>query len=223
MQLQKMLRLSDVELKTEGREGTFRGYASKYNGVDSYGDTILPGAYAKVAATAKNLPIFVNHDSLAVPIGKYTLVEDRDQGLFVEGELTLSIQKAREVYEALKAGSMSGLSVGIMLSDKDYELTDADDPWSGRVIKNVTALREISVCTYPADSKARITSLKTEGVRTVRDFEKALRDAGLSKTQAQTFIAAARDVFVEEKTRRDSEDQIDRVLSRVTAIQSKFH
>ena len=45
--IEKTLSLDDVELKTEGDAGVFRGYASKFNGIDSYGDTILPGAYQK--------------------------------------------------------------------------------------------------------------------------------------------------------------------------------
>lgn len=216
--IQKTLSLSECELKTDGDKGVFSGYASKYNGTDSYGDTILPGAYAKVAAKAKNIPIFLNHASWEVPIGKYTKVEDRPNGLYVEGELTLSIQKAREVYDALKAGSMSGLSVGIMLSKKDYDLVDDDDPWSGRVIKNVSELREISVCTFPADSKARINAVKTDGVTTVREFESALRDAGLSKSQAQSLISTARAIFVDEKSRRDSSEQVDKIQDAMDRI-----
>lgn len=216
--IQKTLSLSECELKTDGDKGVFSGYASKYNGTDSYGDTILPGAYAKVAAKAKNIPIFLNHASWEVPIGKYTKVEDRPNGLYVEGELTLSIQKAHEVYDALKAGSMSGLSVGIMLSKKDYDLVDDSDPWSGRVIKNVSELREISVCTFPADSKARINAVKTDGVTTVREFESALRDAGLSKSQAQSLISTARAIFVDEKSRRDSSDQVDKIQDAMDRI-----
>jgi hypothetical protein len=222
--IQKTLSLSECELKTDGDKGTFAGFASKYNGTDSYGDTILPGAYAKVAAKAKNLPVFLNHGTWEVPIGVYTKVEDREQGLYVEGELTLSIQKAREVYEALKAGSMSGLSVGIMLSKKDYELVDDEDPWSGRVIKNVSALREVSICTFPADSKARISAVKSaDEINTIRDLESALRDAGLSKSQAQSFIASARSVFVDEKSRRDSSNQVDKIQGAMDRILSNLN
>lgn len=221
--IQKTLSLSECELKTDGDKGVFSGYASKYNGTDSYGDTILPGAYAKVAAKAKNIPIFLNHASWEVPIGKYTKVEDRPNGLYVEGELTLSIQKAREVYDALKAGSMSGLSVGILLSKKDYDLVDDQDSWSGRVIKNVSELREISVCTFPADSKARISAVKTDGVTTIREFESALRDAGFSKSQAQGLIATARAVFVDEKSRRDSSDQVDKIQDAMDRILKKIN
>lgn len=41
----KSIPLQDVELKMmEGSTRKFRGYASVFNGKDSYGDVILPGA-----------------------------------------------------------------------------------------------------------------------------------------------------------------------------------
>ena len=46
MQMQhKTLSISDCEIKLDEKQGVFSGYASVFNGVDSYGDTILPGAY----------------------------------------------------------------------------------------------------------------------------------------------------------------------------------
>ena len=40
----KLASLEALEVKFDG-EGRFEGYASMFNGVDSYGDTIHPGAY----------------------------------------------------------------------------------------------------------------------------------------------------------------------------------
>ena len=45
MLIQKTLKFDDVALKMQGDSGTFEGYASKWDGVDSYGDTILKGAF----------------------------------------------------------------------------------------------------------------------------------------------------------------------------------
>lgn len=215
--LKKTIGFDVCEVKTDEKNGVFRGYASKFNGIDSYGDTILPGAYAKVVKTVKALPIFLNHETHDVPIGLYTLVKEDDKGLYVEGSLTLSIPKARDVYEAIKAGSLSGLSVGILLTHNDYELKDPDDIWSGRTIKNVSGLREISVCTYPADNVARISAVKSEGdVKTIRDLEERLRDAGFSKVDAMAFISNAKAVILDEKRRRDSETEVEKaVIGRI--------
>ena len=210
--LKKTLGFDVSELKATS-EGTFQGYASKFNGIDSYGDTILPGAYADVVSETKKLPIFLNHDTSEVPLGFYSVVKEDDKGLYVEGQLTLSIEKARDVHEALKAGSLSGLSVGILLAHDDYELKDKDDVWSGRTIKHVTGLREISVCTLPADDKARISAVKADKeVKTVRDLEETLRDAGLSKSNALAFISDAKAIFLGEKSRRDSETEAEKEL-----------
>jgi hypothetical protein len=45
MLIRKTLSLSSVDLKMEGDSGRFTGYASVFGGVDSYGDTIVKGAY----------------------------------------------------------------------------------------------------------------------------------------------------------------------------------
>ena len=212
--IEKTLSLDDVELKTEGDAGVFRGYASKFNGIDSYGDTILPGAYQKVLGE-KMPPIFLNHNTMDLPIGRYTAMKENAQGLYVEGKLTLSIQKARDVYEAMRAGTIDGLSVGILLSKQDYDWNED----GGRNIKSVSGLREISVCTFPADDRARIGL----GAISIRELEENLRDAGLSKAQAQAFISKAKELILSERDQRDSESEAEKqVLAKLKTIAGRF-
>lgn len=196
--LNKQIQLQDVELSVDGQPGTFRGYASKFNGIDAYGDTILPGAYDKVVAEGGTVPVFFNHDSFDLPIGKYTKLSANTQGLYVEGLLTLDIPRARDVYNALKAGTVTGLSVGIGIADDDWE---PNAETGGKTIKNISLLREISICTFPADDRARVSLVKAEDIEqmdTIRDVEKCLRDAGFSKSQALSFIAKTREIFASE-------------------------
>lgn len=202
--IEKTLDLQDVELSV-GESGTFRGYASKFNGVDAYGDTILPGAYDKVLADGGLIPVFFNHESTDIPIGKYTKLSANSQGLYVEGVLALDLPRARDVYTALKAGIVTGLSVGIGIAADDYELNET----GGKTIKNVSLLREISICTFPADDRARVSLVKSEDIdqmATIRDVEKCLRDAGFSKSQALAFVAKTKDIFTSESL-RDAEKQ----------------
>lgn len=204
--LNKQIQLQDVELSVDGQPGTFRGYASKFNGIDSYGDTILPGAYDKVIAAGGTVPVFFNHESLDLPIGKYTKLSANSQGLYVEGVLTLDIPRARDVYNALKAGTVSGLSVGIGIAEDDWE---PNAETGGKTIKNVSLLREISICTFPADDRARVSLVKAEDIdqmQTIRDVEKCLRDAGFSKSQALAFVAKTKDILSSESL-RDAEKQ----------------
>ena len=207
MEVSKQLDLSDVELKFDDHSeaGTFSGYATKFNSVDLVGDTILPGAFTKALENIGTLPIFFNHNSYDVPIGKYTKVEQNARGLKVEGQLILDIPKAQVVYSAMKAGVVSGLSIGFSINDDGYE--EKEDR-SGLIIKEIAKLREISICTYPCEPKAQITAVKSEDVeqlKTVRDFERFLRDSGFSKSAALAIVSRAKQVFADDL--RDSEKQ----------------
>lgn len=207
MEVSKQLDLSDVELKFDDQSeaGTFSGYATKFNSTDLVGDTILPGAFTKALENIGTLPIFFNHNSYEVPIGKYTKVEQNARGLKVEGQLILDIPKAKDVYAAMKSGVVSGLSIGFSINDDGYE---EKEDHSGYIIKEIAKLREISICTYPCEPKAQITAVKSEDVeqlKTVRDFERFLRDSGFSKSMALAIVSRAKQVFADDL--RDSENQ----------------
>lgn len=196
MKVCRAIPLVESELKfldsTDG-PGTFGGYASAFNNVDSYGDTILPGAF-KSSLHSHGLPkLFFNHDSRMLPIGKILAAEEDNRGLLVKGELTPNLPAAEEVLAALKHGTVDGLSIGFYLRSGDYK--ENDD--GGRTIKRVSQLIEISVVNFPAEADARINlaSVKTadiDGINTIRDLERFLRDAGASKGLAVALVSRAK-------------------------------
>lgn len=195
----KTLLLNDVGLKFKGADGgTFSGYASVFGGVDSYRDTIMPGAYKQVLdlikAGAMRMPkMFINHKSWEMPVGKWTLMEEDEKGLYVEGEFTPGNPEAAVAKAALHHNTVDGLSIGYSLSSEDVEFRD-----DIRVIKNISKLHEISVVTYPADDDARIESVKSalELVKDIRDLEDFLRDAGgFSKTLAAATAGHCKRIF----------------------------
>lgn len=194
----KTLSLNDCEIKLASDTGKFEGYASTFNNVDSYGDTILPGAY-KETLSANGLPkMFILHRSYELPIGKWLDASEDSKGLYVKGELTPGLSMANDVNAALKHGTLDGLSIGYALRKADYQPSDKIE--GGRIIKKISLLSEISPVTFPADSFARIdlSSVKSEleSVETIRDFERFLRDAGgLSKSITEAVIARAKVVF----------------------------
>ncbi len=199
----KSLPLSDCQIKLDDSgAGKFRGYASVFGGVDSYGDTIIKGAYAYTLREHGKPKMFVNHDSFALPVGKWLTAKEDDHGLLVEGELTPGMAQAADAHAALKHGTVDGLSIGYMLKKGDWE--DSDN--GGRIIRKVSRLGEVSIVTFPADGAARIDleSVKAEGldqIQTERDLEFFLRDAGrFSKSLAQAVASRARTIF-----RRDAE------------------
>jgi HK97 family phage prohead protease len=196
--LRKTLSISDAQVKfaADGSAG-FTGYASVFGGVDSYGDTIVRGAYDYSLRTHGKPKMFVNHDSMGLPVGKWLVAKEDDHGLYVEGEFTPGMARAEEARASLKHGTVDGLSIGYLLKKGDYdEMEDGK-----RVIRRVSRLFEVSVVTFPADEAARVdlASVKSDevdSIETVRDFEYFLRDAGgLSKGLAQALVSRVRVLF----------------------------
>lgn len=197
MLVRKTLSFSECDIKMQGDTGVFEGYASVFGGVDSYGDTIIKGAYADTLANNGMPKMFYNHNVWdGMPIGKFAVAEEDDKGLFVRGELTPGMMISADVRAAMKHGTVDGLSVGGYLSAGDWNVRDD----GVRVISKWSKLVEISVVPFPADSAARIDieSVKSEveAINTIRDFERFLRDAGgLSKGAAEVLAARAKVVF----------------------------
>lgn len=226
----KTLSLSECDIKLAGDgAATFEGYASKFNLVDSYGDTILPGAYADTLKQNGQPKMYGEHSYFlggsGLPIGKWQASED-DTGLYVRGELTKGMSLANDYHAALKHGTIDGLSVGGMLSPADYEEKDT----GGRIIKRWTKLVEVSIVAFPADKHARVDldtvksamlSAEISHLETIKDFERFLRDAGgLSKGLALALTSRAKSIF-----RSDSDgapeakamQELDAALKRLQA------
>lgn len=221
MLLQKTLSLSDVSLKMDGDTGKFSGYASVFGGVDSYGDTIVKGAFAATLAEA-HPKMFFNHE-WTMPIGKWTTLQEDDHGLFVEGEMTPGLALAADVRAAMKHGTLDGLSIGGFLRKGDYEETE-----KGRTITKWSKLMEVSPVVFPADSAARISNVKTidfeallPECKTERDIERLLRDAGLGKWEAMATISRAKAIFSGRDASDDAEAKTERlVLERLQRLAS---
>ncbi len=178
------------EIKAVSDDGLFSGYASVFDNVDSYGDIVRKGAFVESIseweAKGKMPPILWNHDP-SDPIGIYTKMQEDDKGLYVEGKLLIDdVPRARQTHALMKAGVIDGLSIGYRVKEYlynvDEEVTD--------LIK--LSLREVSIVTFPANPETRIEAVKSRldagELPTLSEFEKFLREAGFSKSQA-TAIA----------------------------------
>ena len=211
MLLRKTLSLSDVQLKLAGDQAaTFSGYASVFGGVDSYGDTIVKGAFESTLRTNGKPKMFLEHAAFSfnasgaagLPIGKWLTAKEDDHGLFVEGELTPGMSLSEDVRAAMKHGTLDGLSIGGLVKKGDYDETE-----NGRVIRRWSTLLEISPVAFPADKAARVdqASIKAaegglleaiEDLQTIRAFERFLRDAGsFSKGAATALVARAKALY----------------------------
>lgn len=224
MMMRKNLVLDNVGLKfAKGDTGAFSGYASVFGGMDSYRDTIMPGAYKSVieriqAGSARMPKMFINHKSYELPVGKWLSMEEDDKGLFMFGELTPGMDEAKTVKAAMQHGTIDGLSIGYGLNRDDVEMVEKEDG-TVRVIKNVSELYEISIVTYPADDAARVdlSSVKSalDQVESIKDFEDFLREAGgFSKSLATATASRAKRLFSQSESEKSKlPDELQRIIA----------
>jgi len=224
MMMKKNLVLDDVGLKfAKNDTGAFSGYASVFGGVDSYRDTIMPGAYKSVidrikAGSARMPKMFINHKSYELPVGKWLSMEEDDKGLFMFGELTPGMDEAKTVKAAMQHGTIDGLSIGYGLNNDDVEYEE-EEYGRVRIIKNVSELYEISIVTYPADDAARVdlSSVKSvlDQVESIKDFEDFLREAGgFSKSLATATASRAKRLFSQSESEKSKlPDELQRIIA----------
>lgn len=210
----KQLSLNQTEFKF-GSEGSleFSGYASVFNGVDSYGDTIKPGAY-KGTLEQRERPVALRWQHWGPIIGKFTEMFEDEKGLFVRGELTKGHSTAEDTAALLRHGAISGLSIGYIA--KDFSETE----YGGRVLKDIE-LFEISVVEEPADNSAHISTVKSvfDECATLKEVEQAMRrHCGLSQSVSTAIVSAVKNAV----NRSESESEQHALDEVVKSINSKF-
>jgi len=203
----------DAEIKAdEDEDGMFEGMASTFGNMDLVGDVIRRGAFKESLKRrpAHKVKMLWQHRS-DEPLGVFSEMKETRQGLFVRGQLALSIQRGREAHELMKLGAIDALSIGFRVPEGGAE-TDKD---GNRILREID-LMEVSVVTFPANPKAEIGRVKSiiegGGFPTERQFERLLmRDAGFSLEEAKTIISRG---FKHLQSIRDvAEDDVDEVIA----------
>lgn len=167
------------DIKGVEEDGTFSGYASVFNVLDSQKDIIANGAFKRTLEKRNaDIKLLWQH-KLDEPIGVFLNIKEDSHGLFVKGKLLLDVTRAKEAYSLLKSGAINGMSIGYSVVLADY-----DDVKGIRILKDVD-LFEISLVTFPANKDATITSVKAEIPSTLREYEKFLRENGYSRSEAK--------------------------------------
>lgn len=147
------------ELKEADAEtGTFTGYAATFSDKpDSYGDVIDKGAFKKTLKEMGNrVKILWNHITTE-PIGKPVELMEDENGLLVKGKLSLGVQRAREVFELMKDGVITEMSIG-------YDtITEKVEEAGVKTIRHLKEVRlwDVSPVTYAANSEAQIMAVKS--------------------------------------------------------------
>jgi len=143
-----------LELKSLDAQGRFAGYASVFDNVDTQNDVILRGAFTRTLSNRiSHIKLLWQHQQ-DEPIGVFDEIFEDDRGLYVEGRLLLTVQRAKEAYSLLKESAISGLSIGY--SPVKYRI----DSNSGVRYLSEVELWEVSLVTFPANEAANVTVVK---------------------------------------------------------------
>ena len=180
-----------LKIKSVSESGEFEGYGSVFGVKDSYDDIVVPGAFSNSLARWKEKgawPAMLWQHKMDEPIGVYAEMQEDDVGLYLKGKLLIDDDPlAKRAHAHMKAGSITGLSIGYML--KDWEYDRAKEAW---MLKELD-LWEVSLVTFPANDEARISDVKSAFARgetpSPKSIERVLRDVGLSRSQAKAFMA----------------------------------
>lgn len=170
-----------IEVKASAETpGAFAGILSTYGNVDDVGDVCERGCYDRtIRERGIKRPYLWQHDQ-ASPIGSFVITSSEDS-LAVEGRFNMEVARGREGYALLKAGDITGLSIGYIARDFFYDekgvrhLTDVD-------------LLEGSLVTIPANSLAQAQA-KAGRLEKMSRFAQMQSLKGLTEDQRKAILA----------------------------------
>lgn len=211
-----------VKAVDDAPEGTIEGYGSVWGQVDSYGETVVKGAFKASLREWKKrkrpIPMLWQHRS-DQPIGGWHTYEEDDYGLKLVGLLNLETQRGKEAWSDVKAQNVGGLSIGYYELEADPFAWDRPSEEPRKLIK--LDLRETSVVTFPALREAQIDAVKARIARgerlTEREFEKFLREKlNLSRADAEQINRVGYRAWRQREA--GQADQADEVVESIRSL-----
>lgn len=166
----KEIKQFKFSMKAIKEDGSFSGHAAVFGNEDLGGDVIEPGAFKKTLSERTDFPILFNHNYYDMPIGVNVNASEDSKGLYVEGQLAMDVQKAKEVRSLMQMGALKGLSIGYDPVVVDYSKIDEGI----RILREIK-LWEYSVVTFPMNPEAQISQVKKNSQKTfLATIEQAL-------------------------------------------------
>lgn len=156
-------KLSSLSIKNvESETGIISGYASTFNNIDAYGETVRPGAFTESlnqhSTDAIPVPLLFEHSrSLDSHVGVILTATEDATGLLITAQLDMETESGRKAFSLAKGRRITGMSIGFMAIETALEQLEGQDVLA---IKRAD-LREISLVLNPADEYARVTSVKS--------------------------------------------------------------
>ena len=207
-------------------EGQFSAYASVFGNVDSYGDVVVKGAFAKDLArwgeSGNPIPLLFGHN-MSDPdynLGSVVSAVEDDHGLLVTAQLDLENPKAMQTYRMLKGRRVNQMSFAYdVLDEATVEVAgrEGDAPRKANELRELK-LYEVSVVTIGANQETEVLAVKANtdalmaGIKAGRVLsaknEGLVRDAHTALTSVLSALDAT-DNNDQEKASGDAEAKSD--------------
>ncbi|MGE3742136.1 MAG: HK97 family phage prohead protease [Geminicoccaceae bacterium] len=193
----RTVRPFELKFASDSKPGSFSGYGAAFHNIDDGGDVIVKGAFHDTLVDWKargKMPKMLWHHGLGMssedllPIGYWTALEEDDHGLKVEGQLiALDTDRGRTLHEGMMAGAIDAMSITYSVIESAFGKRDGE---SFRAITKLD-LFEVGPVLWGMNDQAGIEAAKaSRPIRTIREFESFLRDAGGFSIAAAKAIAS---------------------------------
>lgn len=154
----KELKFRNFEIKSfkeDGEDFTIEGYGAVFGNIDSVGDVIEKGAFAKTLSERKERIAFCLQHNINEPIGRIMDIKEDDYGLWLKCRISSSEDKIRT---KIKEGILKEMSIGYRTINSKSEIRD------GQEIELLTEIKlfEVSLVTVAANPLALVTGMKSE-------------------------------------------------------------
>jgi HK97 family phage prohead protease len=141
------------DVSTESRQVV--KYVSVFGNVDSHGDIMQKGAYAKTIQENKDaLRMYWNHNAQEMPVGMPVEIKEDDHGLWVVTKL-LPTTKGNDLLICYENGAVTEHSVGFFTKQKK------SNALGNRIITEVKLI-EYSAVNQASNSQARLLGFKSD-------------------------------------------------------------
>lgn len=206
-----------LRIKAAGEEddladGTIRAYASVFGNVDSYGDVVEKGAFARSIKewedSGDTLPLLWGHNTLDPDfnIGGVKKATEDDHGLLIEAEFDLDNPKAAQVYRLCKGRRVRDLSFAFDIAEAGEGKVDERPV---RLLKDLN-LFECSIVPYGANPETSIVAVKHSIENLTGQLRKSDEQPG-DLTELRSMLTSAVDLI--DALSADDEDDDEKASS----------
>ncbi|MDP3417862.1 HK97 family phage prohead protease [Falsiroseomonas sp.] len=204
----------EVKFVADQPPGTFEGYASVFGNTDSVGDVIEPGAFTASLLERERKgaglpPMYKLHGAPGNadpdPIGIWEHMAEDSSGLAVKGRLVgLDTDRGKWNLAMVREGALRGLSIGFKA--RSFKMGSGRVGEPRRHLKAVM-LKEVSLVDDPANSLARIYSMKSRWLDMASIIDPRALEEELRRELKISGASAVRVVGILKRHLRDAGEQ----------------